>query len=182
MQTAQIHPARYVGVAPGTTTFSVNGRRKRGALGGAGGYPPYPPPAGGPGVPPYPTQAWLIPQPSDTDRLKIAMPPNQQVTGPREMIVSMPAAQKNMGPVPNDRQSARSADYLPVHRGWIHTEAGNIFTLQGYGQSVKFEGVSAEGDDKIDWHKWAVVASLIGAVAVAATSTIAILEYRRRRR
>ncbi|KKM99760.1 hypothetical protein LCGC14_1144700 [marine sediment metagenome] len=190
MLSATLHRPRYVGTAPGTTTLTyqshANSRHKvNGFYGAAGGkYPTWPPPGGGPGVPPYPTQAWLVPEASNIDRVRIALPSNQSVSGMREMIIDVPAAQKTMGPVPNDRQIATMRNFQPVQKGWIDTNAGKIFTLQGFGQTITFQGLAQEdgaGDQGTDWTKWATIASLIVAAAVAATSTLAILEYRKRR-
>lgn len=176
----QVSPARYVGTAPGTTTMRLGGRDGRGR-------PTSLPPGGqaarerrglaGPPVPPGPfyyatqarqTQARWEPDPN-TDNVKISVPPNQWVTGPMTMKISMPAAQRAMGPVPNDGQLATTRNYLPVHKGWIEPSTGEtIYTLQG--------GLGAESGSNVE--KWAITASVISAVALATTTVLAIMRYR----
>jgi hypothetical protein len=168
-----IRLSRYVGTAPGTTTVS---------MGAAAPYPPYPPPDGGPGVPPYPTQAWLVPEPSKDDRVRIALPPNQHVTTPTEMIITKPNAQATMGPVPNDRSLGVRYGYQPVHKGWIHTKKGDIYTLQGGAQQVKIQGALGADGGMSSSEKWAIFASVMSGLALAATATVSILSYMDRKK
>lgn len=156
--------ARYVGAAPGSTTISFQG---------FGQAEPASRPAPAPAFPylnpPSPTQAVYEPDPN-TDNVRIALPPNQWVTGPVEMKVSVPAATRAMGPVPNDGDLAQTRPgYLPLHRGWISPSHGEpIFTLQG-GRGL---GLSTT-------EKWAIAASILSATALAVSTTIAVLRYRR---
>lgn len=167
--------ARRVGVAPGTTTLKFDGARTGPALGpqGRGHYHQV---LGGPPIPPGPfyyatqarlTQARWEPDPN-TDNIKIAIPPNQWVTGPMTMKISMPAAQRAMGPVPNDGQVATMHNYLPVRKGWIEPASGEtIYTLQG--------PMGAEAS-KVE--TWAITASVISALALATTTVLAIMRYK----
>lgn len=168
MLTAVSFP-RYTGTAPGTTTVSFQG---------SGGYPPYPPPAGGPGVPPFPTQAWLVPEPSNSDEIRIAVPPNQQVTGPREVVLRVPSSQANKGPVPNDRDFAPAFQYLPVHRGWIHGRERDIFTLGR--PTVTFQqAANGEGNGTLAaTEKWAIAGAVMSGLALLTTAVVAVLRYR----
>lgn len=156
--------ARYVGAAPGSTTISFQG---------FGQADPASRPVAPPPVPylnlPSPTQSVWEPDPN-TDNVRFALPPNQWVTGPVEMKISVPAATKAMGPVPNDGQLARTRPgYLPLHRGWIATSNNEpIFTLQG---SQRGLGLSTS-------EKWAIAASILSATALAVSTTIAVLRYR----
>ncbi len=186
MLSADVKYARYTGVAPGTTTLTL------GATATNGMYPPYPPPDGGPGVPPYPTQAWWVPEPSNIDRVRIAVPPNQHVTSETEVIVSVPKAQRTMGPVPNDKQVAKIYGYQPVMKSWIHSNQENIYTLQGYHgprlagpQAITFQGAennaAAAPNGISSTEKWAIFASVMGGLALATTALVAILRYRRER-
>lgn len=150
-----------VGVAPGTTTLRISG--------GLGEAAPVPP---GPFYyrqQAMPTQARWEPDPN-TDNVKIAVPPNQWVTGPMTMRISMPAVQRTMGPVPNDGQLAKVYGYLPAGKGWIEPSTGEtIYNLQGLGQ-----------DDKMSRSdKWILAASIVSAAAVATTATLAIVRFRR---
>jgi hypothetical protein len=127
--------ARYTGTAPGTTAMAFGA---------------------------FPTQAVWEPDPNQ-DTIKIAMPPNQWATGPTQMIVKVPKAQRDMGPVPNDLELATTRPYLPVHRGWIEPSTGEpIFRLQGPLGS----GETAA--------KWAIAGSIISAIALSVTTIIAI--------
>lgn len=151
--------ARWVGTAPGTTTFSAkNGRSKNGMYGF--GQPT-------PGAI-FPTQAVLEPSPN-SDSIRIALPPNQWATGPVEMLVNVPAHEKTMGPVPTDLQAQQARmPYMPVHRSWIANARGpDIYHLQGFG---------AENSSAI---KWSIAASVISAVALATTTVIAVARYRK---
>lgn len=160
---------RYTGTAPGTTTVSFQGAE----------YPPYPPPDGGPGVPPYPTQAWLVPQPSGSDEIRIAVPPNQQVTGPREVIMRVPAAQKTMGPHPNDAQLAPMYNYLPVHRGWIHGKERDIFTLGRPTVTFQQAANGEAGNGRLAaTEKWAIAGAVMSGLALLTTAVVAVLRYR----
>jgi hypothetical protein len=150
--------SRYVGVAPGTTTFSPNGRR------GGLGQPT-------PGAV-YPTQSVWEPDPN-SDTVRIAMPNNQWVTGPSQMIIKVPRHQREMGPVPTDLQVAQQGrPWLPVHRGWIDTSGEPIFHLQGapVGQSADDTAV-----------KWSIAASVISAVALATTTIITVMRFKKGR-
>ena len=168
-----ISMTRYVGVAPGTTSM---------AFGATADYPPYPPPGGGPGVPPYPTQAWLVPTPANEDRVVIAVPPNQMVTGNETLIVSVPNAQKTMGPAPTDYDLAINQNYQPHHKGWINSKEGFVYNLQGeFGQKMHFKGGLGQ-EAMSSGTKWAIAASVVSALAIGTTAVIAILEYKRRRR
>lgn len=117
------------------------------------------------------TQAVWEPDPN-SDTVRIAVPPNQWVTGPTTMRIIMPAAQRDFGPVPNDGQLALTRPYLPVHKGWIEPASGeSIYTLQGIlGQQEQ----NVE-DTAI---KWGIAASIISAVALATTTIIAVMRYK----
>lgn len=146
-----LHLQRYVGTAPGTTTFSYNGRKN--GMAGA-----------------WPTQAVYQPTPNQ-DNVEILLPPNQWVTGPVTMSVSSPAAQRTMGPVTNDYDANASRHYQPVRRGWIANASGPpIYTLQG-----------ALGNTADDAVKWSIAASIISAVALATTTVIAIMRFKQGR-
>jgi len=155
MRQAHVQKGRRVGTAPGTTVLQINGL-----------------PVGGFGQPApgafYPTQAVWEPDPN-TDTVKIAMPPNQWATGPTEMIIKMPAAQRSMGPVLTDKEAASRLPYLPVRKGWIAGKDQTIYNLQGAGGLGEMS--SAE--------KWAITASVISAFALATTTVIAVLRYKK---
>jgi hypothetical protein len=156
--------ARFVGTAPGSTTISFQG---------FGQAEPVKRPVAPPPFPylnlPSPTQAVYEPDPN-TDNVRIAMPPNQWVTGPVEMKISVPAGTRAMGPVPNDGELAQTRPgYLPLHRGWIAPSHGEpIFTLQGTKPGL---GLSTS-------EKWAIAASVLSATALIVSTTIAVLRYR----
>lgn len=158
--------ARFVGTAPGTVTFQ-----------GAAPTSPFPPAASPfPFINPterFPTQSVWEPDPN-VDNVKIAMPPNQWVTGPLEMNISIPVEQRAFGPVPNDLQLAETRNYLPLHRGWITTNGGTVFNLQGAGKGNLGQLSTAE--------KWAITASVISAVALGTTTILAVLNYRKSKR
>jgi hypothetical protein len=146
--------ARYVGVAPGTTTIRTDDN-PGGAMLGA-----------------VQTQAVWEPDPN-SDTVRLAVPPNQWVTGPATMKISMPAHQRNFGPVPNDGQLALTRPYQPYHKGWIEPSSGDsIYTLQGLlGQEPSNTEDTAR--------KWAIAASIIGSIALATTTVIAVVQFRR---
>lgn len=155
MQHAHVRFANRVGVAPGTTTLSYLGQAP-------GDDFPYV-------NPPSPTQAVYEPDPNN-DNVRIALPPNQWVTGPVTMKVMMPAVQKTFGPVINDRQAATMRPYFPVRKGWIDNATGEpVYTLQGGGGL----GELSTGE------KWAITASVLSAVALATTTVLAVLKYRK---
>lgn len=179
--------ARWSGVAPGTTTVTFPGAAQpprglsKAEAARSRGYQ-WPPADGGPGVPPYPTQAWLVPEDrqSNSDRVRIALPPNQHVTSAAEMIVSVPNAQAAMGPYPNDNDLLHTFAYQPVHKSWIHTPAGDIFNLQGNRPAIRLQGL-AENEGMKPHEKWMIAASVVGALAVATGTVIAVLQYRKGR-
>ncbi len=146
-----VNMARWVGTAPGTTTL---GQPMPGAI--------------------FPTQAVLEPSPN-SDMIRIALPPNQWATGPTEMLVNVPAHEKNFGPVPTDLQVQRSGlPYMPVHRSWIANKDGpNIYHLQGRGS-----GIGITGDTAL---KWGVAVSVITAIALITTTFIAVDRHRKGR-
>jgi hypothetical protein len=110
----------------------------------------------------------------NTDNIKIALPPNQWATGPVEMNIQIPVAQRAMGPVPNDLElvETRSYNNLPTHRGWIATNRGTIYNLQGNGGLGQMS--TAE--------KWAIAASVISAVALGTSTLLAVMSYRKSKR
>ena len=162
MLDAQVSHPRYVGVAPGTTTVRIDGAS--GATLGAAPPPHWAPPV-------RPTQAHWVRDPS-IDNVKIAVPPNQWVTGPAIMKARMPAVQATFGPVPNDKQLSKMYGYLPVQRGWMQTTEGGVYTMQGaLGQTPQ--------DVEDTAIKWSIAASVISALALATTTAIALLRYRK---
>jgi len=154
--------ARWVGTAPGTSTVT---------------YPRNPALGQVPAV--FPTQAVLEPDPN-SDSIKIALPPNQWATGPVEMVVNVPAGEKNLGPVPTDLQIHKQGrPYLPVQRGWIANADGpNIYHLQGpLGLGADPSASSIENTAV----KWSIAASVISALALATTTVIAVARYKKGR-
>lgn len=154
--------ARYVGVAPGTTTVS---------FGSASGWLVPQPEAGGeqvvalpniapvpyePVVPDRPVDPWLIPQPTASNALKVLAPPQTRVTPPATLRILVPPGQAAHGPAPTDIELERTLDWMPVHEGWIETTAGSIYNLG-----------AAKG--KATAKDWAVFA----LVAVAGTALLA---------
>ena len=118
---------------------------------------------------PSPTQSVWEPDPN-IDNVRVAVPPNQWVTGPMSIHAMVPTAQSAFGPVPNDYELARTRPYLPYHKGWINTESdGSVYTIQGppVGQSASDTAI-----------RWSIAASVISAVALATTTLIAVLRYR----
>jgi len=196
MLRADITFPAYVGVAPGTTTFTYDG------VNGLGN------------IPPHPTQAWEIPQDAYSEAVKMAVPPNQflpkvgyalphdplqawvewpmendrvrmmvpenqikagAVTGNPRVRASVPEIQRTFGPFPNDLMAVPTVNYLPYRKGWIHHDQGDIFTLQGAPLgSMAATPASAQ--------KWAIVASVVSAIALATTTAIAVMEFRSRGR
>ncbi len=189
MLNAEIQFPRYVGVAPGTTTIRYDD-------------------APGLGIPPRPTQAWDIPQDAYSDKVKIAVPPNQflppaayplpanptqawvewpmqgdrvrmavplnqikagAVRGDPATQVAVPEVQRTFGPFPNDWMAVPSSGYQPVRKGWIHSQEGDVYTLQGPATVASARN-------------WSIVASVISTLALATTATLAVLDYRSRRK
>jgi len=157
MRHAQISRPRRVGTAPGTTVLQINGQPVAGLSRHASGAI-------------YPTQSVWEPDPN-SDTVKISMPPNQWATGPTEMVVRVPAGQNRMGPVITDQQAARSLPYLPVRKGWIAGKQQNVFHLQGSG------GLGEMSSSE----KWAITASVISAFALATSTMLAVLRYKKGR-
>jgi hypothetical protein len=153
-------PSR-VGTAPGTTTMQIASFRGRG-LGQAFPYVNQP----------SPTQAVYEPDPR-IDNVRIALPPNQWVTGPASVKLSIPAVQSTFGPVPNDRQLALTRPYLPLHKGWIETNGETVYTIQGSGLGQTTAEERA--------FRWSIAASVISAVALATTTALAIIRFRQGR-
>ncbi|KKN61355.1 hypothetical protein LCGC14_0522870 [marine sediment metagenome] len=183
----------YVGVAPGTTTFTL-------------GKPPL-----YARMPQHPTQAWLIPQdaysqqqkiavppnqmipregahipipayptqayvdwPMVNDRVRMAIPPNQHYVGPQTIKVHVPPVQHTFGPFPNDymlsKISPYRGGYLPYFKGWISGldkdgKLVTIFTLAG----------PEEEKAAKRWGRAAGIVVLLGITATAAAVAIACL-------
>jgi hypothetical protein len=180
MLSGQVTFPRFIGTAPGTATFTIEGANHLGASPlPEVPYPPAPDPF--PYTNPiqcFPTQAVWEPDPN-TDNVKIALPPNQWATGPVEMRLQIPVAQRAMGPVANDLAlvETRSYNNLPTHRGWIQTDRGTVYNLQGargMGRGQLGQMSTAE--------KWAITASVISAVALGTTTILAVLNYRKNKR
>lgn len=137
-----IQYARFVGTAPSTTSFQVV----------------------------RPTQSVWVPDPG-TDTVKIAMPPNQWVTGPVSMRIQVPAHQNNLGPVPTDLQRVQSNEnYLGLRKGWIATDQGGIFHLQGTRKPLG-ELTTSE--------KWGIAFGAAATLATVATSFVVVSRYLR---
>jgi hypothetical protein len=196
---AEVEFPAYVGVAPGTTTITYDGAS------GLGAVPAYPtqawdipqdayseavkiavppcqflPRIGYP-LPRNPLQAW-VQWPLVNDRVQIVVPPNQIAAGAVKedlpVQAAVPAIQRTFGPFPNDYMAVPTVNYLPYRKGWIHHNAGDIFTLQGGLAGA----LGAELPVSNGVRKWAIFSSVLSALALATTTTLAVLEFRRRGR
>lgn len=157
---------RRVGVAPGTTTINMQGAGEVSMVS-----PPMPviSPIAADTFPfanvPSWTQATYQPVPNSAN-VRFSMPPNQRFKGPTDVMIEVPPVQSTFGPVPNDLELATTTPgYLPVRKGWVSTEVGKIFGLQG-----------GLGDMNAN-EKWTVAASIIGTLALTTMTIIAVMRY-----
>jgi hypothetical protein len=204
---ADIKFASYVGVAPGTTTFTYdarkNGKARKNGFRGLGR-------GGAPGMPTHPTQAWDIPQNAYSNRVQIAVPPNQFLprvgyplpANPTQAWVEWPmqADHRVRMMVPENQIKAGAMTYdpsiamsvppwqndlgpIPNDQMLVPTRNylpyGHGWVAYKGGNIYNLQGALAEATPA-SAQNWAIFASVLGAFALATTATLAVLEYRRR--
>jgi len=104
------------------------------------------------------------------DNVQVMVPPWQAQGIIQDPPVQVAVPWLPPGPVPNDLELASTRPYQPYHRGWIDGKDRSVYNLG-----------SGLGQDSTAL-RWSIAASVISALALATTTAIAVMRFKREKK